>query len=81
MADAENQVMQARQRITDLEKRKLALKNPFLARPDEPEENAEQWQAMDGDQRVHQTEIEMQSARDALAQAEAELDRLRGSGP
>jgi hypothetical protein len=81
VADAEQQVVAAKQRLADLERRLLAIKNPLLARPAAPEEGAEEWNSADGQQRVQQTESQIQAARDEIAQAERDLAELQRSSP
>jgi len=77
---AEQRVADAKQKIVDLEKRLLAAKNPLLARPSAPEEGAEEWNAGDAQSRVRQTEQQIATAREMLAEAERELAELkRGS--
>ncbi len=81
IADAELQVRQAQKRVSDLEQRQLAARNPLLPRPAAPEEGAEEWQAMNGAQRAARADEELRSAREALTEAEQELARLRASRP
>ena len=51
ISEAEQKVSDARARVAEMEQRLRATKNPFLARPKPPEENAEQgsgwWCAVD----------------------------------
>ncbi len=81
VAAAETKVAEARQRIGDLEKRMLAVKNPLLARPAAPQDKAEEWKHSDGAERVKRTESELEQAQAALARAEAELEQLRRATP
>jgi hypothetical protein len=81
VTEAVDRVAAAKERITDLEKRALAVKNPFLARPKAPEEGAEEWERGSGPQRLKQTENQLQAARDELAEAERELAELQRSAP
>jgi len=79
IVEATAKVSDAKQRITDLEKRILATKNPLLARPAPPEEGADEWNAMSAPERVDRSKQDLEAARTQLAEAEAELDRLRRS--
>ena len=73
----EKKVAEARQRIVDLERRTLALKNPLWgARPAPPEEGREEWDQMDGRQRVNQADAQVEAARQDLALAQRELAEL-----
>jgi hypothetical protein len=78
---AADRVAAAKERIADLEKRALAVKNPFLARPEAPEEGAEEWERGNGPQRLKQTEDQLEAARDELAEAERALAELQSSAP
>jgi len=79
IVEAETKVADARQRIADLEKRILATKNPLLARPAAPEEGADEWNKMSAPERVDRSKQDLEAARTQLAEAEAELNRLRRS--
>jgi len=75
VAEAEAAVAAARERVAQLEKKKLAIVNPFLARPAAPEdeEEAERWKAMNGPERVAAADGELVEARKAVAEAESAL--------
>jgi hypothetical protein len=77
IADAEAAVAAARQKVADLEKRLLAVKNPFLARPEIPDDEKSDWDGMSGPERASATEEQLGNARDELQKAEQELARLR----
>jgi hypothetical protein len=81
IAEAEQRVVDARQRVVDLEKRRLAIRNPLLARPAAPEEGADEWAGANGQQRVEMTDSQIQAAKDEVAQAELDLATLRSSRP
>jgi len=87
IAAAEQQVVDAEARVAEMEKRLLATKNPFLARPGPPEstdekraeEEAAEWDRMDGSERVSRSEQDLQQAREDLARARDERARLRAA--
>jgi len=81
IAEAEERVVDAKQRVVDLEKRRLAIRNPLLARPAAPEEGADEWAGANGEQRVEMTNSQIEAARDEVAQAESDLAALRNSRP
>jgi len=81
IAEAEQRVVDARQRVVDLEKRRLAIRNPLLARPAAPEKGADEWAGANGGQRVRMTDSQIEAARDEVAQAESDLAALRNSRP
>ena len=75
VAEAEAAVAAARERVAQLEKKKLAVVNPFSARPAPPEddEEAERWKAMNAPERLAAASTELDEARKALADAESAL--------
>ena len=73
LAEAEQDVVDARARVAELEKRLLAVKNPFLPRPVLPPDEAQAWQGLNGPQRVERVEGQLVEARDAQAAAEKAL--------
>lgn len=79
--DAEGQVKAAQEKIADLEKRVLAIRNPLLPRPAAPEEKAEEWNRADGAARVDLSQEQLRMAREQLAASEAKLDELRRTAP
>jgi hypothetical protein len=83
VAQAEERVAAAKQQVADLEKRLLAIKNPFLARPKAPEdeEAAAAWEGGGGPERVEQTQGQLEAARAEVAQAERDLAELRLARP
>ena len=74
---AEQRVAAASARVVELEKRLLAIRNPFLPRPELPPEEAQAWEGLDGAQRAARVEQQLAEARDELAAAEDELMSLR----
>jgi hypothetical protein len=81
ISEAEQRIVGLRQRVVDLEKRELAIKNPLLARPQPPEEDADEWIGATAPERVAQTQVQIEAAKEALAEAERELSSLRSSAP
>lgn len=79
VADAEEVVAAAKERIARLEKTKRAIANPYLARPSAPEdeEQAERWKNQDSAERLNSTDAELKSARKMLADAQAALAEAR----
>jgi hypothetical protein len=77
IAEAEQKVSSARQRVADLEKRRLAIVNPFMARPEIPTDEKEQWDSEGSQERLTTTDRQLEEARQQLAEAEGELARLR----
>jgi hypothetical protein len=75
--EGERALTTAKERVTALEKRVLAVKNPFMARPTTPEENTEEWAGMNNVQRLSRSEEELNQARQQLEEAEAKLRQLR----
>jgi hypothetical protein len=81
ISETERKIVELRQRVVDLEKRELAIKNPFLARPQPPEEGADEWDGASAPDRVAQTQAQIDAAKEAVAEAERELSALRSSAP
>lgn len=81
VAQGEAEVATARQSLVDLEKRLLAVRNPYLARPKTLEADPEAWSAADSQQRVNLTNQQLEKARTAISDAEQALAKLRSSGP
>ncbi len=67
-------------RLQELETRRLAIKNPFLARPVLTEEEAAEWEGRDNVARLRLTEQTIEQARKELEAEQAELARLRRGG-
>lgn len=67
-ADAEIRALEAR--IAELERRELAIRNPFLPRPQVSEEEQPDWEGLDNEQRLQRT-------RQAIEQAKRDLDAVR----
>lgn len=74
--EAEATVVEAEQKLADLEKRLLALRNPFLARPEKPKDD-ETWNEADGQERVRRTDKALEDARTELADAQKALAGAR----
>lgn len=77
--DAEKQVAELSAKVSDLEKRLLALKNPLLPRrySDKKDSEAEDWDEMDNIKRIQTTQKELDEARAELAAAQAKAGRGR----
>jgi hypothetical protein len=80
IAEAEKNVAAAEARIKDLERQELAVKNPYLPRPQVPADQADQWKKMNGGERLKATDEQIRQARKEAADARAELDRARSGG-
>lgn len=76
---AEAEVTSLRARIEELERRALAISNPYLPRPkvEEDDEAAEGWDEKSADERRAQTRDAIASAKERLQQAERRLADLR----
>ena len=83
LAEAEKNVADARVRLAELEKQKMAVRNPYAARPTLSEE--EQQQRRDAGetaaQRFERTESLVEAAREEVRAAEAKLAQLRSQRP
>jgi hypothetical protein len=79
ISEARAEVAAAEAEVERLEKRALAVKNPYLARPVITEEEAEEWNRMDNAQRLRKTEEDIRQARERLEAAREELARLEGA--
>jgi hypothetical protein len=73
VAQAEQDLAEANARVVELEKRLLAVKNPFLPRPVLPPEEAKAWEGLGGAERAARVEKQLAEARDAAAAAERAL--------
>ena len=78
---AEARVTEARNKVEQVKKASLAIKNPFLPRPKPPEENVEEWQAASVPGRVEMANQALAQAEADLAGAKAEVARLKRSRP
>ena len=78
-ADAQRTVEAAQEEVAGLEKRLASLRNPLLARsaPSDEDEERDAWNGADQAGRVRMTEESLAAARDELAAASAELNKLR----
>lgn len=77
LAEAEREVAEAAARVKELEKRALAIRNPFLPRPELPPEEAEAWKGLSNEQRLERTEAALAEARRKLEEARARLAALQ----
>jgi hypothetical protein len=77
VAEAEKAVADARERVTQLEQRILALRNPYSARPQIPEDEKADWDSMGTRERLEKSEEQLAQAREELEAAEKELDAIR----
>jgi hypothetical protein len=77
MAVAQQKLADAQARVTELEKRVLEYKNPYLPRPQLTPEEAAKQQGLNQAERVTATQKELEEARKAVAQAQAGLDKAR----
>ena len=69
-------VDEARARVAELEKRLLAVRNPFLPRPQLPADEERIWTTLDGAQRAARVEAQLEQARRDVEKAEADLAAL-----
>ncbi|HEX6851645.1 MAG TPA: hypothetical protein VF139_09575 [Candidatus Polarisedimenticolaceae bacterium] len=75
----EQRVKEAEATIAELEKRLLAIANPFLPRPQLPPEEAEAWQGLDGVKRRERVNKQLEEARTELEAAQQSLKALGGN--
>ena len=73
IADAKKTVADARARVTQLEQRILALKNPYLPRPEIPDDEKAGWESMGTRERLEQSEQQLEQARADLKAAKKAL--------
>ncbi len=76
-AAAARAVSAAEAAVREIEKRALAVRNPFLPPPVPPPERAEAWAKMSGDERAAVTDEDLQEAKRRLEDAKARLAQLR----
>ncbi|MDH3592779.1 MAG: hypothetical protein OER88_12915 [Planctomycetota bacterium] len=74
---AEARVLLAEQRVSALERRLLQIRNPYLARPEIPEDEKEAWDALDGAGRAALTERQLAGAKKDLAEAREAYEAAR----
>lgn len=72
----EKRVTEAEAKIAELEKRRLAISNPFLPRPELPPDEAAAWEGLDGVQRRERVDKQLEAARDELEAAQKDLEAL-----
>jgi hypothetical protein len=75
----EQRVRDAEAKVAELEKRLLAIANPFLPRPELPPEEAQAWQGLDGVQRRDRVNKQLDEARKELEAAQAALKEAGGN--
>jgi hypothetical protein len=69
-AEAEKKITDLRDRLASLERAKIAVHNPLLARPEAPEGHAAEWDKMSGTERVTLLDSLIDATRRELEQAE-----------
>jgi hypothetical protein len=79
IAEAQDKVDAAAQRVSELEDRLRKVKNPLLARPEIPEDERGGWQGMSNPERLTQTEAGLKQAREELAAAREEMVKARAA--
>ena len=81
VAAAEADVEAARKKVTDLDYRLRATRNPFLARPEIPEDEQGKWSGLTASERAARTQQQIDMAREELETAQSKLDALRARRP
>ena len=81
VSEAEAEVAEARKKVADLEYRLRATRIPFLARPEIPEDEREEWKSQSASERAATTQSQLDSARTELDAATQKLERLNGQRP
>lgn len=81
LAAAEKDLAEKDARVAELEKRLLAVKNPFLPRPQLPPDEEAAWKGLDGVGRAKRVEEQLVTARADAAAARAKVDALRRNAP
>jgi hypothetical protein len=71
-AEAEKKVTELRDRLASLERAKIAVHNPLLARPEAPEGHADEWEKMSGTERATLIDSLIDATRRELEQLERE---------
>jgi hypothetical protein len=69
-AEAEKKVSELRDRLASLERAKIAVHNPLLARPEAPEGHGEEWERMNGTERATLIDSLIEATRRELEQVE-----------
>lgn len=75
-ADTRKEVAAAEAEVRRLEKRALAVKNPYMPRPEIRADEKEHWDSLDNRQRLQKTEQELAAARERLRSAREKLAKL-----
>ena len=83
MQEAQSELAKARERLANLEKQLMAVRNPFSARPQLTEEEKEQRrnQPESANERYKRTEALVEEAREEVRAAEAKLAEIRSQRP
>jgi len=74
---AEAEVARLREEIGRLEKRGLAVRNPYLPRPELSKEEAKAWEGLSAVERLKRVEDQIAAAKDDLRLAEERLEAIR----
>jgi hypothetical protein len=77
IVEAEKKIADLNERIANLERTKIAIHNPLLARPVAPEGSGPEWDNMAGPERVAVVDRLIEATRIEIQQAEQELERVR----
>lgn len=77
IATAEKELVKAEETLKEMEKRLLALKNPYLPRPVVSPEEKEAWKGLDNVERVKRTKEQLEGVRQELERAKNRLEELR----
>jgi hypothetical protein len=83
LAEAEKEVTDARARLAEIEKQKMAVRNPYAARPklSEEEQQRRREAGETAGERFERTEALVRAAREEVRAAEAKLAQLRSKRP
>lgn len=76
---AERRLVRARGRVTEAERRVLAVRNPLLAPPAAPAGLEETWSRMPGPERLKAAQDELAAAREELSAAEERARQLKSA--
>jgi type IV secretory pathway VirB10-like protein len=77
VAQAEKNLSAAQQRVADLERRALAVRNPLLARPTVSQEEHKDWDGADAAEHAKLTDADLKKAKEDVEQAKKDLDDAR----
>jgi len=79
IARLDGSIAEAEAKIADLERRILAIRNPFLPRPAVPPDQAAEWDALTPTQRIERTQAEIDDLRRRLEADRGQRYRLAAS--